>query len=328
MIDISGILKTEQIIQSVQESVKNGELKLNSRMPSIIQTARKFHVANETVVKAYNRLKELGIISSIRAKGFYITKTDFSVKRNIFVLFDAFTSYKETLYNSMFEELNARAVLDVYFHHFNFRTFESLIKEAAGKYTEYVILPFYDKRVKSVLKHIPEEQLYLIDCFLQDFPCRGVYQDFKNDPYNALSSVRFPGEKYRRFNFVYHGDCNYVVSGIMSGLKKYCEEQEVEFTCNDGINCPEIERGNAYLVLEDEHLVDLVLQARTAKLKPGTDVGIISYNDTALKMIAEGGVSVVSTDFAQMGRDISRLIIQEKKDCIINPVMFIDRGSY
>jgi DNA-binding transcriptional regulator YhcF (GntR family) len=97
MFDISGVLKAEQIIRSKQESLKNCELKLNSRMPSIIQTSGIFHVANVTVVKISDRLKEQGIISSIRGEGFYITQTDFSVKRDIFVLSDTFTLYKETI---------------------------------------------------------------------------------------------------------------------------------------------------------------------------------------------------------------------------------------
>jgi hypothetical protein len=243
-------------------------------------------------------------------------------------LFDAFTAYKETLYNSILDKLGNTAVLDIYFHHFNIRLFESLIKGAAGKYTGYVILPFYDKKVKTVLKLLPEEQLYLIDCFLEDFPCRGVYQDFKNDAYNALSSVPFPRGKYKKINLVYHSDYNYVISSISSGIKKYCEEQGMDYFINDGIKCPEIEKNDAYLILEDEHLVDLVLQARNHNMKPGIDVGIISYNDTALKKIAEGGVSVISTDFAKMGQNIASLIMQKRDDSIRNPAMFIDRGSY
>ena len=231
----------------------------------------------------------------------------------------------------MLNEFGGRASLDIYFHHFNIRLFESLIKEAIGKYTDYIILPFYNKNIKvnSVLRVIPEGQLYMIDCYVEDFPCRGVFQDFKNDVYDALSSVPFPGEKYKKFNLVNHGDKNYVVSGIAEGFSKYCKEKGIDFSIiNDSTNCPGLEKANAYLILEDDYLVDMVLQARNRNLKLGSDIGMISYNETALKKIAEGGISVISTDFAKMGRDIASLIIQDKKDCVRNPVVFIDRGSY
>ena len=45
----------------------------------------------------------------------------------------------------------------------------------------------------------------------------------------------------------------------------------------------------------------------------GEDVGIISYNDTELKDIIEGGITVISADFAKMGQLAADFVLQEGK---------------
>ena len=60
----------------------------------------------------------------------------------------------------------------------------------------------------------------------------------------------------------------------------------------------------------------------------GKDVGIISYNDTALKKVVGNGISVISTDFKQMGLGIAEMIIAEERRNKRNKTTFVDRGSF
>jgi len=95
-----------------------------------------------------------------------------------------------------------------------------------------------------------------------------------------------------------------------------------EINPNDPINEKE-----AYVVIEETDLVNLIKNCRSAKLKLGRDVGIISYNDTPLKEILSDGISVISTDHAKMGETAAMLILENKKEKIKNPFTLILRKS-
>lgn len=322
------VLKTNTIMEHIFSLIKNGTLLLNSPLPSINQIAKEFNIANETAVKAYKKLKEKGIIYSVKGKGFYVSTTDLSVKHNIFVLFDTFSAYKETLYNGMLCKFGKRATLDMYFHHYNYHSFETLINECNGKYTEYILLPYSNRNVIPIIKELPQDKLYILDCRIKGFPWKGIYQDFENDAYDCLLSMPCNYYKYKKYFFIYRNEFTNVMKEIYFGFSRFCKEKNINFEINDGTKIPEVEQGDAYLVIDDEHLVELVLKAEARNFKLGKDIGIISYNETSLKKIAAGGISVISTDFAKMGEGIADMIINDKKETLRNPCLFIDRGSF
>jgi DNA-binding LacI/PurR family transcriptional regulator len=88
-----------------------------------------------------------------------------------------------------------------------------------------------------------------------------------------------------------------------------------------------LQPGEAYIVAEDTDLVRLIKNCRNEKLKVGKDVGIISYNETPLKEILLGGISVISTDHSKMGETAARLILENREEKIRNPFSLIMRKS-
>ncbi|NJO69195.1 MAG: GntR family transcriptional regulator [Bacteroidetes bacterium] len=197
------ILKSEQINNYILSQIKSGVLTYNSIVPSIKQVSKELGVANETVVKAYKKLKEQGILYSVHGKGFFVAKVDIKEQHRIFILFDTFAAYKETLYNAILHQFGECASLDIYFHHYNHKLFETLIKESAGKYTEYIILSHLDQDITPVLNLLPSNKVFILDGFVANYPTRGIYQDFENDTYNALVSTGKSVLRYRNFYFIY-----------------------------------------------------------------------------------------------------------------------------
>jgi DNA-binding LacI/PurR family transcriptional regulator len=57
------------------------------------------------------------------------------------------------------------------------------------------------------------------------------------------------------------------------------------------------------------------------------DIGVISYNDTLLKEIVEGGITTISTDFEMMGQRLAQMIIDKDHQKIENPNQLIIRNS-
>lgn len=59
----------------------------------------------------------------------------------------------------------------------------------------------------------------------------------------------------------------------------------------------------------------------------GKEIGLISYNDTAVKEILEGGITVISTDFEMMGKAAASVILNKNVIYKRNPTKVIIRNS-
>jgi len=56
----------------------------------------------------------------------------------------------------------------------------------------------------------------------------------------------------------------------------------------------------------------LIKTGEETGLQLGKELGILSYNETPMKEIIRNGITVVSADFAKMGRIIARFIMDPK----------------
>ena len=89
------------------------------------------------------------------------------------------------------------------------------------------------------------------------------------------------------------------------------------------------EKGNAYITFSryDTDDVALIKLAGSKGYQLGADIGLISYNDTAVKEVLENGITVISTDFEAMGRTVSKIIIDRRAMIKRNPARVIIRNS-
>ena len=71
----SRVPKYQQIIDSIIHNISQGNLVMDQKIPSINMFSEEFYLSRDTVEKAYSILKERKIITSIRGKGFYISRT-------------------------------------------------------------------------------------------------------------------------------------------------------------------------------------------------------------------------------------------------------------
>ncbi|MBD0260953.1 MAG: winged helix-turn-helix transcriptional regulator, partial [Cytophagales bacterium] len=67
----SKVPKYRQIIDSILKDVDKGILLRGQRIPSINELSDEYYLARDTVEKAYNVLRQRGIIESVRGKGYY-----------------------------------------------------------------------------------------------------------------------------------------------------------------------------------------------------------------------------------------------------------------
>ena len=86
-----------------------------------------------------------------------------------------------------------------------------------------------------------------------------------------------------------------------------------------------LKKGDLFVTIEEADLVNLVKQVREDEYELGTDIGIISYNDTPLKELL--GITVITTDFKVMGETAANIILNKKKEKLKVPFNFINRES-
>ena len=66
------IPKYRQLAEAIENGLETGNIDDNSRLPSLHQSCTTLNVSKRTVEKAYNFLKNKGLVISVKGKGFAI----------------------------------------------------------------------------------------------------------------------------------------------------------------------------------------------------------------------------------------------------------------
>jgi len=320
----------KQIIQNILDGIESKDITIGMKMPSIHKIGSEFGFAPGTVIRAYNELRQMGIVTSQHGKGYYISNIEVHEKIKVFLLFDRMNAYKEILYDAIHSHLNPGIELEVFFHHYDIRRFEKLIRENLGKYSFYAVMPHFNQDVSKILAKIPERKLIILDKSVPKLKGKyaAVYQDFENDIYTGLISQINSIKRYKRFVFsCSDSPFQFIPDGCLKGFRKFCSEIIMPFEIVPKLNLNTIQTGTIYLVYSDMELIGLIKELELRNWKPGTDVGIISFDETPMKEILKGGISVLSTDFNQMGFRVASFINGEVFQQEVNPFNFILRSS-
>ena len=85
---------------------------------------------------------------------------------------------------------------------------------------------------------------------------------------------------------------------------------------------------NTQLCQLDSELIELVRAAKLKDCKIGEDIGIISYNESPINEIILDGLTVLSTDFEQMGDLTANMIIDNNLKKIKCDFKLIRRSTF
>jgi len=331
LIQIDNSLATpvyKQIVQSIHRNIDNGILEKGDVLPSVNKISEVFSLARGSAFSAYNDLRASGIIDSIPGKGYFVKSTDTRQNKRIFLLFSTFTPYKETLFNALLNSLPKDCTLDIYFHHHSIKMFESLIQEQAGYYNTFIIMPEVNEATSSILAKLDQRNTFLLDVgfkeYRKEYP--GVYQNFEKDIYSILLSNKKLITKYKRLFLVFPGSVR--TKDIITGFNKFGKTKTIPTAVVNKVTEEDIKKQDAFIVIDDNDLVQIVKFAKSKDWQPGKDIGIISYNETNLKSVIGNGISTITTDFEAMGRSMAEMVATGNSNVIENPFLMIDRQSF
>ena len=115
--------------------------------------------------------------------------------------------------------------------------------------------------------------------------------------------------------------------GLLIGFKRFCIAMGYDFSVIEALEHRGIEKGDLYITIDDENLLKILKKIKKLNFILAKDVGLISYNDTILKEVLEGGITTISTDFKKMGKVLAKIISDKKKVTIENSNDLIVRNS-
>ena len=324
--------KYAQVVNAVTDAIRKGHLKKGQKISSINELSDEYLISRVTVEKAYSILKEQGTIIPIKGKGFYINNVNIDSPVKVLLLFNKISNYKKQIYNSFINTLGSNAIVDLKIHHFNVEILRSLVENNMDDYNYIILMPYFYEHTEEavrIIKNIPASKLMLLDRRIPYFSSGGgcVYQDFENDIIDALEKGLDLLKKYTKLYFVHSNMVPYPPEMAL-GFRKFCMQNSFKYEIIREVNTnTEVKKGDAFIVIEETDLACLIKNCRVKRLKIGKDLGIISYNETPLKEVLLDGITVISTDHEKMGESAAKLILNNSKETIKNPFVFIRRKS-
>ena len=303
-------VKYIQLADSIRRQIIEGNLKKGDALPSINGMAKSEKVARDTVVKAYSELRRRGIIEASHGKGFFIKDDQLKTQRSVLLVFDVINAYKERLFNGFRDHLNDSIATELYFHHFNPKYFESLLEDQKNNFDLFVVMGYSNPRINRSLRRLPEERTVLLDrkIRMKQPQFRFVGQDHEGGFREALKTALDRIRKYDRIRLIFPEE-HYHPLRIKDAFTGFCKESGITGSISKSLSEPDVSKGVAYFVIDEDDLIAVVKACQMKGWELGKDVGLVSYNDTPMMEIIAGGISVITTDFYSMGKELAEKLV-------------------
>lgn len=321
-----------QIANSILHAVELNAISKDYLLPSINDLSYELEVSRDTAEKALRYLKSLGVIGSVPGKGYFIANTDFKQAIKVFLLFNKLSVHKKIIYDSFASKLGDHAAIDFFIYNNNFSLFKKLIqKNKKNDYTHYVIIPHFlegGENANEVINEIETGHLILLDKSISGINRKygAVYENFEKDIFLALKEALPQLSKYQTLKIIFP-EYTYHPEEILKGFHSFCSEYAFSHKVVRNISKEPVNKGEVFINLMEDDLVILLEKIQRTELKVGTDIGIISYNETPWKRFMLNGITTISSDFKKMGEMVADMVLNNSKEHIEVPFTLTLRNS-
>ena len=324
---VNSLSKHEQIVQGVLNAINEKAVAKGDILPSVNTMIKELGFARETVAKAYKELVHTGIVESKNRLGYFVATEDTQQELKVALILYAFDIFQETFYETFRKNLGENVQLDIFFHHNNYETFESLVATIKGKYGMYVIAPIPHKKTAEILRLLPSNRLLIVDRFIktpEDYSY--VVQEFEKSSYQAFVDLKDRIKKFDQIVF-YFKPSSAEPEEILRSFKKFMKDFQINGVIKDAYQPGSLEKGKVYFTIHNLELWEMLKDSKAKGLKIGSDIGFISHNDDIVKEIIFDGVTTFSTDFSQMGKKAAEFVLGKEKVQTIIPTKLVNRNS-
>ncbi len=325
--EINALSKHEQLVQGVILAIDANILNVGDKLPSINKMVEELGYARKTIVKAYEELKERGLIESKKLKGYFVISEETKVVLRLALLLFSFQRFQEEFYNTFRKELGKKYQIDVFFHHNNIAIFNNIFKNIQGKYGMYVVAPIPDQNLRPLLQLVPPSKLLIIDRFIKlDKAYSYISQEFEASTYSKLVGLLPKITKYKKFVLFFRNDADYPI-GILKAFNRFCIDYNISGSVLEKYKSESIKKGHLYFFTSDTYLWNVLKDIRNSEYKVGKEIGVLSHNDHIVKEIIFGGITTISTDFKEMARRAADYVKRQSTTQVVMPSELIKRNS-
>ena len=325
----------KQICAQIREQIHDGELLPGQILPSLNQLAIILDISRETTKKAYNQLIREKLLITQQGKGVFVAGEREPGLKEILVILDKQSIYKQVLLQAFQETLGGSAHITILLHGQSIDVLEYFLDRHLDRYDYYVVSPHFpldarsQARASKLIGRIPNRKLIMVDHWLQDVQGSYgvVYQDFRHDAYTGLSEGR--EDIGARLKVVVLPQSLYGKE-ILKSVDEFAADNGMKVCVYDTVP-QSLEKGDVVLVLNSQLDSGLALLARRiseAGLEPGRDVRIISYNEFPLNEVVLGGLTTMSTDFQSMGRIAAEMVLTGSLRKVHNSFHLVRRFTF
>lgn len=308
-----------QVAQRIRELIENGTLKPEAHLPSVNQLIAHFQVSRDTIVKAYQWLKDSDYVESSPSKAYYVRMPSAAEsKKLVLFLSDSTTPYKMKIFDALAEGLGENYHVDFFSHSDNFDVLKMLYEHYRGlKNCEMVaIIPSASQsREESYFKYINPGKIIFVDRDIPNSKHPAVVQDFKNAILSALNEHNELLAKYRKIVFLTDDVSNSLIEEVKETFEKIAHRNRMDFEYKKaGSTYSQIrasinpQADELYLAMEEDIISILLESLENRNLKLGKDVGLIAINEGPFYKFTSTPISVLSCDFAGMGKKLAEFI--------------------
>lgn len=315
--------KVKQLADLLSQNISMGVYKSGDLLPSINELSQTYKVSRDTVFKAFLDLKERGIIDSTPGKGYYVM----GKLTNVLLLLDEYSPFKYALYNSFVKRLSHTYKVDLLFHQYSERLFNTIIRESLGRYNKYIVMNFDNERFSPNLYKIEPSRLLLLDFGKFDKKDYSyVCQDFDEGFYDALYQLKEHLRKYHKLVMLLPPESLHPRSS--SGyFEKFCKDYRFSGEVAVDVDTLEVRKGMVYIAIRQVDVVAIIKKSRAAGLRCGGDFGLIAYNDTPAYEVIDQGITALSINWERMGQKAAEFVLTGKQVQEYLPTEVRLRGS-
>jgi DNA-binding transcriptional regulator YhcF (GntR family) len=325
----SKVPKYLQVVEIIKSDIDNGIFGIGEQVPSINETSAEFYLARDTVEKAYKVLKEKGILSAVKGKGYYVASTGKICNKRCLLFLNNFNDDKMSFYRSFKGSIPESCEVDVHLFNGDPEQLERDIITNLGTYDNFIIFPHLDSvtdGLRRAISMIPKNKLIFVHREFESCQqCSAVVTDNREELYQTLAEINDNSGKYFHFRLIFPD--NIYHKEIYEGFADYCLDHKIKFDIIPGLTNMEIVTGQLLIIKSDQDLAYAVRYCRDRNLELGRDVGLICYNDSALKEVLAGGISVITPDFHRIGQQVAHIVMTQDFGKSKGNYKFIRRGS-
>jgi DNA-binding LacI/PurR family transcriptional regulator len=188
---------------------------------------------------------------------------------------------------------------------------------------------FDHPQMKKLISKIPTDKLLIIDWNIHSSVDHSyVCQDFGESVHDLLLQNIENIRKYRRFIYLYPEKLTFHPKVSIDNFKRFCVQNGISHEVQYDSKFLTIEKGDLYLLVSDRTLALMLDKIHENGFEMGSEVGIISYNETPMKKYVKSGISVISTDFNLMGKLAAEFVISGEHIRQTVPTTIIHRASF